>query len=194
MTRKPLVLLAILAVGITDPASADCGDDPNNLMMVANCDFDDDETGWTAGFLTTIQHISGDGNPELGALELSTSVALLEVESPCFEALPSTSYGCGGFVRVTSGSPSNCSAFAFAYSGPSCGGGAVGADPAGEISSPPSTWSLLADGNCDTNASTGSLRLRVSCTSSGPASVLFDNFFVGPGLTVPVELQSFSVE
>ncbi|MEZ5331337.1 MAG: hypothetical protein R2991_04640 [Thermoanaerobaculia bacterium] len=189
--RRPVrQILAALTLAAAPAAAFDCGDDPANLMSGVNCDFDTDVAGWTV-LLGTVAHEALDGEPELGSMS-TVAAPVAAAESTCFAALPSTPYGFGVRARLIAGEIGLCELNVFESAGGAClTPSFVGTT---SFSGLAPGWQSLG-GDLATDASTGSLFVRAECTGvGGPLTVLFDNFYLGENLEIPVEVLDFTVE
>ena len=192
----PAALVAVLA--FANPTfGQDCSDDPNNLLNDRNCGFSNGVAGWNS-IVGAISQNGGDGQPVVGSLQgvsqldPNGNLMLLTIGTPCVNVSPSTSYGCGGRFKRQNGNVSFCQVTVAEYGGANCGGSpSRTTSSGGEFAG--TNWDTDSE-SLTTGPSTASVSITVSCRATGNFTALVDNLYFGEGLTLPVELQSFSVE
>ncbi len=199
---KPAYLLCLIAIssalvlgGASTAVGFDCRHDANNLLNGSNCHFSNDVAAWsiTADLAT---HLGGDGDPMPGCAELvCTSCTEVSLTSVCVSVSPSTSYGAGFRVRdLTQNASDGCGVVIRQYESVDCSGPD---DWFYNMYKPTAdSWTAIDLPEALMSASTQSVRLTIGCVSEFAAShgIRVDNAYFGQGLTVPVELQSFSAD
>lgn len=194
-TALAAAALVLLASGaITTSAFADCALDGSNLLQSSNCGFGSNTAGWDA-VGNTIVH-NADGDPTSGSGETScASCGSAGGQSPCVQILSSTTYGFGIRTNDVGGtSDTGCGLAPAQYATTDCTGPTVGSAPgAGGI--PVAGWNSW-NGSFTSDAAAQSAVLQAGCNRSvpGPMQVRIDNAYLGVGITMPVDLERFTVE
>ena len=191
--RGPVVGLLLL-LALAQSSLADCGDDPANLYRFENCDFDASTAGWTGSSISRGATSFPAGSPAGNLTNFGSGV--ITATGPCIAtAAEGLSYNFGAHFRVTGGTGGtvhSCRIVLTTYSQANCTGTSTIFEPA-DTNVP--VWTHSAD-TALIPAGTLSVNLGTSCEST-PAtnfSVAMDNFYIGEGITVPVELKAFEVD
>jgi hypothetical protein len=190
--------LALFLVGAPVRAQIPCEDDP--AQEVGNCSF---ETGPLTGWTTPQGALASSAAARSGAVAAEIAAGARPVEGGFFEAkvfsscFPATfvpGYGFGAWLRLESGAITNgpCQAQLYEYPDGSCAS-ATNSTNSTEIVPNASGW-LLSSGVATAPSGTHG-QLVVECPlSTTDFTLLVDDAFAGPDLTVPVTLQTFTVE
>lgn len=196
---KIIFIAAICAVFSPNLALAqDCTGEALNLLATRNCSFDSDLSGWST--IAGSPSHSVDGDPTAGSAEV-TGTGELGVSSDCYP-LPAASQGeavtLGARIKPLSGVliDAGCGVSVTEYTGAGCTGSeetnlVIGG---GGGSFPADTWTTVSMTPGSLNGDTLSMRVNVGCTHNGSSyAVRVDNIVMAPA-TIPVEIQSFSID
>jgi hypothetical protein len=176
--------------------------DPANVNN--NCGFTADITtgGWasTNGSCT---HVASPSSSETGAASCAAGATFTFPGGPviwvvnfrqCTDNASPGTYGYGFDAQWVSGSPVPCSiSLIQTYDQDGCGGNPTGFGTGSDVTPVTGTYTQSPATTFVAGPNTTSLLIRLSCSSSAPFTVLFDDVFAGVNLE-PVELQSFAVE
>ena len=199
LTPAAALTLVLLGVASTAVAQIPCQDDINNDLP--NCSF---EAGtptpdfWSLGLGDSFQQSTspartGSGSAEGDAFDV-VSHKIMSITSDCFEMPASgAGYGFGARFRLLSGSLAGggCVARLFWYPNLSCGSPTANQQGSPVVPDGSANWLLSAG----TAATVGThARLTLECVGAGDFIAQIDDAYAGPGLTMPVTLQGFTVE
>lgn len=197
MSCKTVGLVVLLL--IVGSVHADCGDDMANLIRNNNCDFDSEmllvnSANWTN--VTGLPAI-GDPNADSGLVQLAGAGGMATASNSCVDVSGTGNMvGFGGRVLVNVGSAAllSCTLRLSQFPMGSCAGMATQAEIM-TMGLSAAMWTNL-DGTTAFPMTTQSLQIELECTNNDAGSVdlAIDNFYVGEGITVPVELETFSVD
>ena len=133
-----------------------------------------------------------------GSMQLDTDAAgnPMDMQSSCFAVTPAAAYSYGLEGKVIAGANPAGNFSCAAYAAANCGSliYSLAPYPSGSFATSWTAWGL-ASGTLPANAQSVGCALHLDTTSSGVASVRFDNlFFNSLAPTTPVSLQRFEVD
>lgn len=210
--RKSIVFTTLL-LNIT-LAFADCNDDSNNILQSANCDFSADVSGWTFSTGDSFNHDASDdflavapGAANADAAELAGGLAYAYAINLCV-AIPNDTSAktVGGWYKGNTGATSECFVTSTFYEGSGCnltnrGSCTSMATPA--VISSANDWTNTSCDAAVLSGSVQSVHFAFTCnngvasalaTPAGDFSTKFDNAYIVPQGSVPVELKNYSVD
>ncbi|HKE49022.1 MAG TPA: hypothetical protein VKB52_13240 [Rhodanobacteraceae bacterium] len=194
---KAWFLRGMASVALMPMAMAHAGGD-----RVVNGAFVTDLSGWSANAPSGVSFDAADGAPLAGSAHLVAPAATTVFLSQCVAFTPAGPIDFFGssLALAASGAPSAVLRYT-EYDNATCNGSVLGAFNAAvvgtESGSGGTTWTRWGLQNAPLSASTRSVLIGIYAIASQPGDaldILWDHIQFGPSGTLPVELESFTIE